>query len=560
MPVPDPGAPAPSIGLILRTISRLPPKRVALRLARPLRGSARRLAHALGTGPGAARFASPALTEDPVPGRTLTPPSTFAFVGISRDLGSPIDWGGAPTRLWAYHLHSLDALREGHDADARLALLDRWVEGNAFGSRPGWEAYPTSLRLVNALELLASRRDAATAARTESLALQAWWLAANLETDLGGNHLLKNAFALSWAGRCLDTRDSNAWRTAGDSILARELPAQILADGFHVERAPGYHAVLVDDLTRLDRLLRARGEATEAFGQLIAGLRERTAAALASVLHPDGEIPLFNDSAAGQAPPSAWLLGRAAAPEGPGRIAADRRGAPAAGFHRLDGERSVVLFDAGEIGDGDQPGHAHADTLSYELSFGTTRVAVDAGVFDYGNNALRGYARGTRAHNTVEIDGRDQSEMWSVFRVGRRAHPLDVRRDGGDGPAFIEAGHDGYTQLSGRPIHRRRMEHLGHDVWRVLDVIEGAGSHTAVSRVRLAPSLAIVAHGTDRLEAADATCRVRIVAEQPASLSLEEGEYFPRFGERRVVSVARMEARGPLPLTLRYRLELETRS
>jgi uncharacterized heparinase superfamily protein len=481
-------------------------------------------------------------------------------VGITRDLGAVPDWTVAPTRLWSYHLHALDALREHQSADARLGLLDRWIAANPFASRPGWEPYPASLRIVNALEALSVGGDGALTARADALARQCWWLEANLESDLGANHLLKNALALAWAGRCLRGRSPTRWRVRGDALVARELAGQILPDGFHVERSPGYHAVLVDDLIRFERLLRATGEDGSGFGRRVIEARRRTAGALASVLHGDGEIPLFNDSAFGQAPPTPWILDRAADLDAGVRPAADPRGAPSAGFHRLSGDRSVVLFDAGEIGCDHQPGHAHADTLSYELSSGRTRVVVDAGVFDYAPTPERAYARGTRSHNTLELDGLDQSEMWGVFRVGRRARPVGVRREDRDGRAAIEASHDGYRHLSGHPVHKRRMEHLGADVWRVEDLVLGGGEHHAVSRVRLHPAFSVGQRQVDRLEAASGPLVVRVVAETPARLDVEDGRYFPRFGVEEPCLVLRLEAAGPLPLRIGYRLEVSTRS
>ena len=495
-----------------------------------------------------------------MPKHTWTPPASFRFLGIARDLGPTFDWTVAPTRLWGYHLHYLDALREDRPLDARLALLTRWTAANPFGSRPGWEPYPASLRIVNALELLLGASQVERAARADALALQAWWLEGNLETDLGANHLWKNGLALAWAGRCLRGHKPSQWRSRGDAIVSRELAAQLLDDGFHVERAPGYHAVFVDDLIRLERLLRACGEETDTFARGVIDARKRAAAALASVLHPDGEIPLFNDSAFGQAPATAWILDRSAELDAGARPSADPRGAPRAGFHRLAGLRSVVLFDAGEIGWDEQPGHAHADTLSFELSFDDTRVVVDAGVFDYAATERRAYARGTASHNTLELDGQDQSEMWGVFRVGRRARPLSVSHRESEGRSAIEASHDGYRHLPGGPVHRRRMAHLGGDTWRVDDAVLGAGEHRAASRLRLHPAFSVVAREDDRLTATAGRVEVRVVAEAPARLEVEQGRYFPRFGVEERCIVVRLDAAGSLPLRIGYRLELATRS
>jgi uncharacterized heparinase superfamily protein len=321
-----------------------------------------------------------------------------------------------------------------------------------------------------------------------------------------------------------------------------------LDDGFHVERSPGYHAVLVDDLMRLESLLHAAGEGNGALGRQVAEARKRTASALASVLHPDGEIPLFNDAAFDQAPPSTWILDRATACDQGLRPPTNPSGAPSAGFHRLAGDASVVLFDAGEIGFADQPAHAHADTLSFEMSYGTTRVVVDTGAFDYEPTAERAYARSTRSHNTLELDDVDQSEMWGVFRVGRRAHPFGVRRR--------EASHDGYRHLRGAPVHRRRMEHLGRDAWLVEDVVSGGGEHRAVSRLRLHPSFAIELQTREVLQVSDGSISVRIVTDGPSQLHVERGFYFPRFGEVCDCLVVRFAAAGPLPLRIGYRIEL----
>lgn len=560
--MPDPGGEGFEPGRIVRTLRHLPPGRVLRRLARPLRNRIRRLRYALGSGPGpvtTSAIAGPVVVP-PVPDRSWVPPGRFEFLGVGVELGSPRRWTPSPSRLWAYHLHYLDALREDAPVASKLDLLDDWIASSRPGSTPGWESFPTSLRLVNALEFLAAVGPHALAARKESLALQAWWLAGGMERDLGANHLWKNAVALVWAGRCLGGPGPDRWRRLGDELAADELDGQMLADGFHVERSPGYHAILVDDLIRLDRFLRATGEDGTGFGRRVTEARRRAADALASVVHPDGEIPLFNDAAFGQSPPSTWILDRSAELDGGTRPKAHPGGAMAAGFHVLRGDRSVMIFDAGEIGCGEQPGHAHADTLSYELSMSSTRVVVDAGVFDYEPSERRAYARSTRAHNTVELDGRDQSEMWGVFRVGRRAHPRDVHVGAADGPASITAAHDGYAHLSGSPVHRRAVRQLGADRWRVEDRIEGSGAHRASSRIRLHPSFRQTSRDETSLEASDGRTRIRIVVEGAHRLDVEPGRYFPRFGVEQPCLVVRCVVEGSAPLALAYRLELSTSS
>ena len=97
--------------------------------------------------------------------------------------------------------------------------------------------------------------------------------------------------------------------------------------------------------------------------------------------------------------------------------------------------------DVGEIGPDYRPGHAHADTLCFELSVFGQRLVVNSGTSEYGLGAERLRQRGTAAHSTVQIDGADSSEVWSGFRVARRARPLCRTLDELDGAVILAGGH-----------------------------------------------------------------------------------------------------------------------
>src|SRR5262249_26234360 len=130
------------------------------------------------------------------------------------------------------------------------------------------------------------------------------------------------------------------------------------------------------------------------------------------------------------------------------------------GYYVCRNGEDVMILDCGSIGPDYQPGHAHCDTLSYELAINGRRVIVDSGVFDYEPSSERAYARSTRAHNTVVVDGEDQSEIWGVFRVARRAKPLRAFFEKQlNGSIRFEGTHDGYARLVGRPIHKRHMSY-----------------------------------------------------------------------------------------------------
>ena len=65
----------------------------------------------------------------------------------------------------------------------------------------------------------------------QSLADQLAWLARNLETDLGGNHLVKNLLALRWGAACFEGPDAVRWGELADEHLITQLAIQVPDDG-----------------------------------------------------------------------------------------------------------------------------------------------------------------------------------------------------------------------------------------------------------------------------------------------------------------------------------------
>lgn len=424
------------------------------------------------------------------PARLPTPylgEGRFHFIGETRDLGEPIDWAApGASLLWQYNLHYFDCLGANGAADAarRLnRLIESWIAANVPGSHPAWDPYPTSLRIVNWVKW-AIAQQGLQAAMGQSLALQARWLERHLEWHLLGNHLFANAKALVFAGCMFDGAEPTRWLAKGARIIGRELTEQVLADGGNFELSPMYHAIFLTDLLDLVNLDRSFP------GKLAADMVEslRTTAArmlgwLAAMSHPDGEIALFNDSAIGIASNLGALTAYAArldiAALGP---KTDRNGPArmtlltASGYARLEVGQAVAFCDVAQVGPDHLPGHAHADTLSFELSIAGNRVIVNGGTSRYGADAARLAERGTRSHSTVTVDDADSSEVWSGFRVARRARPTVESASLSDVCAALTASHDGYRRLGGGAIHRRTWRlQLGR--LEIADVVTGTWGH-----------------------------------------------------------------------------------
>jgi hypothetical protein len=85
----------------------------------------------------------------------------------------------------------------------------------------------------------------------------------------------------------------------------------------------------------------------------------------------------------------------------------------------------------------------------------------------------------------VELDCRDSTEVWGAFRAGRRARVRGVAASSVTGTVTVEAAHDGYRNLPGRPVHHRRWL-VGREL-RIDDTVTGRGQHQVTVRWHLAP-------------------------------------------------------------------------
>lgn len=475
---------------------------------------------------------------------SMTGPARMRFLGVERELAAAKDWNRPDwPKLWLYNAHYFDDL-VASGADGRAAwhrnLIRRWVAENPPGQGNGWEPYPASLRIVNWVKW-ALGGNALEPAAVHSLAVQARYLRRRLEIHLLGNHLWANAKALVFAGAFFEGDEAAGWLTKGAALLERELEEQFLPDGGHFERSPMYHAILLEDVLDLLQLDRMYPDVLPA--ALVAGLRERVGGMLRwlrVMRHPDGDIALFNDAAFGIAPPLAALekyadaLGVAydAAPLAAIEVLED------SGYVRLEAGPAVLIADVGEVGPDYLPGHAHADTLSFELSLHGRRVLVNGGTSTYEAGPLRLAQRGTAMHNTVQVDGEDSSEVWSSFRVARRARPRDMRWLEHEDTLVLEGAHDGYGRLPGKVIHSRRWELSGSGL-AVVDVLAGSFGE-AVARFRFAPGFEPAAG-----EGALAADGIRVVWDNDgAAPGLVAGAWYPRFGEEHPCQVLECRAGG----------------
>lgn len=466
-------------------------------------------------------------------------PGRFRFLNLEHRLPATGGWNEAALeKLWLYNLHYFDDLNAtgaANRAQWHVALLQRWVAENPPTAGNGWEPYPTSLRIVNWVKWALSGQ-ALPPACVQSLVLQARWLAGRMEWHLLGNHLFANAKALVFAGLFFEGPEARRWLAKGLGVIARELPEQVLPDGGNFERSTMYHALFLEDLLDLINVVTVWPRQIE---EADAALWRKSAAQmqewLEGLTHPDGQIAFFNDAALGMAPEPAALreyaqrLGLHVQPLST-PSAPSLRHWPDSGYVRLSSPQAVALLDVAPVGPDYLPGHAHADTLSFELSLAGQRVIVNGGTSRYGLGPDRTRERSTSAHSTVEVDAQDSSEVWGGFRVARRARPFDLAVGRDSDSVWVACSHDGYRRLAGQPVHRRTwsLRTLG---MTVTDEITGGGHHVGVARFILHPAVTIYSVGDGTWTATLAGGRLLRISVGSGRGQLEMARYAPEFGK-----------------------------
>lgn len=481
--------------------------------------------------------------------QSLLDKNTFCFLNQTQEIIGGKGWNDPKMpKLWLYNLHYFDDLNAQNSSDRldwHRQLMSHWIAENPPTQRNGWEPYPCSLRIVNWVKWSLAGNKLGTA-EIESLYLQARWLAKRVEWHLLGNHLLANAKALIFAGTFFDGDEPQGWLSLGRGILEEQIPEQILADGVHFEGSPMYHAIILEDILDLVNLAQTFPDNLDAnFLALMKAIGKNMLFAYEKLNHPDGKIGFFNDAALGIAGSLSELSNYA---HSLGIDAASRMSGVErqesnelslihlreAGYIRIENVDACALLDVAEIGPDYLPGHAHADTLSFELSVFGERLIVNGGTSTYAG-ALRSYERSTKAHSTVEVNGEDSSEVWGNFRVANRAEPVGLSVTNTEQGFEVSCSHNGYQRLASGLIHARTWNMSAKDlvvsdrVYR--DEVKNAKTlPRSVARYILHPSVRISLVNTNHWELQLPNKSLVQLTVHTGNAYLEKSSYSPEFG------------------------------
>lgn len=435
-------------------------------------------------------------------------------------------------------------------AQAVVEQLTGWLEQCPYGVGMQWRSpLELAIRLINwvwTVDLIRESGlvDGQFKARLLNAVWRQMWDVARKYSygSSSNNHLVGEAAGVFVAASYFrKLKDSPRWRAQAKRRLLHAIGAQTYPDGGSREQSLGYQlfvmqlfliAGLVGTWTgdefpaaywdRLEKMFEFVGALSEGGSQLpmFGDADDGYVLDLGDDPHDPREwiaagVVAFDRSdlatCGGQYRQTArWLFGANAGqlfaslpPDGGDKPLASRS-LPSSGYYLLQCgagcERISVVFDCGPLGLPPLCGHGHADALSFTLRAFGVDVLVDPGTYDYFSYPRwREYFRSTRAHNTVVVDGVNQSEMLGPFLWGRQARTRCLNWQPLAAGGEVAGEHDGYTHLPDPVTHRRtvRLDGRRREVL-INDKISAAASHSVAVYFHLAEQCRVERTGPGR--------------------------------------------------------------
>jgi hypothetical protein len=465
------------------------------------------------------------------------------------DFGSPIDWHLDPVhhkrapRIPWYQIPFLDFARIGDhkiiwelnrhqhlvtlaQAGFRDEILAQWTHWQSENPYPIGINWASSLEVAfRALSWLWVRHLIGDfhPDLIPALHLHGWYIERFLSTYFSPNtHLLGEGVALFSIGvLCPQIAGAPRWQARGWKIVLQQAETQVRPDGFHFEQSVYYHTYA------LDFFQFARDLAVQNVLAIPASLDrtiEKMREALA-VLSQAGRPPNFGDDDGGRVIVSPRLRVPASPPLTVG------------GIHIMTDPQSQLFIDAGPQG-ALTAGHGHADALSIQLITAGRPVLIDPGTFCY-VCPERNRFRGTAAHNTLQVDGRDQAQPNGPFAwTGMPETTVDQWHTGETFDLFA-GHHNGYHPF----IHHRWVFGLKNKFWLVRDVVSGAGPRPAAgSQPAFRHQLDIHWHFQDEHD-----LTILPPAGHAWIQSIEPWDWSPVYGKKEPAKVLRFSTETSLP-------------
>lgn len=447
----------------------------------------------------------------------------FDFININHKVSLDIAWNVKSFQhLWRYNLHYFEYLyklgfqylngdKNPTYYEKYKDLVVSWIINNPCPYGDGWHPYTISLRITNWISTYGIFIDEINSdisfrdRMIESLYTQYIYLKKNLEKDVLGNHYFENIKALIMGSVFFEEEHV---KSKFIKELLKQLEEQILVDGMHFELAPMYHKIILEDLIKITVWLK-----NETVYAKLSEYIKKMIDVMYSFEERFGKTPAFNDSTDGISKNYYCLL--ETCKQEFNLIPKFKDTFNDSGYYIIRNNQYKLIFDCGEICPSYLPAHGHCDALSYELSIEGIPILVNSGIYQYEGGDWRNYFRKTKAHNTVMIGDKEQSQFWGSFRVANRISDVKRSRFKYKGINFISGAYKTYFGAK----HTRFISEIDENVLLVLDKIESYSSKEVRSFVHINPDMKVFPSETIKIKRDNMSLNIIPVSVKDASIS-----------------------------------------
>jgi len=464
-----------------------------------------------------------------------------------------------------------------------VTLIESWLDQNPFGMGMNWRSpMELSIRLINWVWAIDLIRDTGLFTGEfrcrvlHSVYLHLWDITRKFSKgSSANNHVIGEAAGVFIA--CVyftELGETGQWISEAVSILEHEVQEQTFSDGCNKELALGYHLFVLQFFIFSGIVGERSGRKfSDDYWKIIG----KQLFFLGSLVDGGGYLPMFGDCDdgyvldLGNAPddpygllclgavifqhpelkrwsayfrqPAWWLFGRegldkfqvlsTSTENVPSSVAF-----PEAGLYLLQHgqqkspEQISILFDCGPLGFKSIAAHGHADALSFTLKAFGEDILIDPGTYDYFTFPdWRNYFRSTRAHNTIMIDGEEQSVMQGAFLWGNKAECELLSWETGPDGGKITAHHNGYQRLKDPVTHQRTLVLSGSTgTVEVVDELFAHNSHSLTIFFHLAERCQVQDLGNNRFLIQAMSGKLLMVLDSCLEVAIYSGSENPPFG------------------------------
>jgi hypothetical protein len=355
--------------------------------------------------------------------------------------------------------------------------------------------------------------------------------------------------------------ESSEWLSWSKDELVKNIHSDLLPDGVHCEQSTDYHHLVLKNYLWIKKLaLLNQIEMPAEFDLLV-----KKALEFSLYSHrPDGIIPALSDGDSrcfldllqqgyelygGE--DLLYVASRGAQGQPP---VSRSKGFPHAGYYVLRSgwgdqteayqDERYLIFDCGPLGVGN---HGHLDLLNFEAYAYGTPLIMDPGRYTYDESGpvnWRVRFRGTAAHNTVLVNGRNQTRYeWKKnrFKISGPEPDREIK-------AFIHKPGLDYLHGVARSheypvVHERKVLFINREYWVIVDLLRATESHTYDLLFHLSPP------AQDRVSVmvSDDTLSIhspQLILAQPlipnVRPSIQEGFVSRMYGEKQCAPIVRL--------------------